>query len=527
MFFLNGAFLKNIALKCVGLEETGLKCAGIRNLSAKKIGSVTFWLAAFSACFASEVFAMDWNISPYVGITHLYSDNLNLAVPEEARSDSVTQVDPGVSADGEAKRLKLNLKYTYQNIFYSKNSQANNSNHQLNAKVNSELVENDLFFDIYANANQQLLAPQNSPVLDNTYLVERTDVRAIRLAPYITPRFGDKAQGRLSYSKGFVQVEKGASDRVSDAVQFNMDSGPGFTRFLWHVDYSNTMEQRKQAEDVRFENAEGRFNYILYNRLIFLSKFGYNNDQLQTRDTVTNGSYQSFGLGLTLAKNLNLSALYGKEYKSVSTNWNPTTRTSLAVEWRDTTIGSNPGKVWDGSFSVNTRKMRWVASYQETTTTFQLLQLNQSSPEDLLSAQPVEFGVTDEVFVRKLGRLAVAYQRAKSALSVSFYHEKRDFQQTSFGQTGYGGSAGWNWRMSARNTFNMSVGSINRKFEVNGIRDKLTNLDVSFQRKLRRQFAVAFAYRYIVGDSDIASRSYHENRVSANVNYVFDSRQSI
>ena len=160
-------------------------------------------------------------------------------------------------------------------------------------------------------------------------------------------------------------------------------------------------------------------------------------------------------------------------------------------------------------------------SYQVDTTTTQQLQQNTASDNNTISP---EFGLTDDVFERKLGRLSFTYSRAISQWNVAYYNEKRTSQRTAETEQTYGVSASLKWRLGARTNFSITGTSESRKFDNEDSSDKTHIAAVSFNRNLERRSSASIGFRSINQDSDVESRSYSENRIFASANIVFTNQ---
>jgi uncharacterized protein (PEP-CTERM system associated) len=298
----------------------------------------------------------------------------------------------------------------------------------------------------------------------------------------------------------------------------------------WSLSYNNIDEERKDANTINFENGFADARYRLVNSLSFLAYYGYANNDYQTTQPINNGSYWAFGLGWRPNDKLGVDAVYGNEYQSATIDWDPTSRTTLTASWRNTDIGLNAGKTWSGAFSLRTRRTEWIARYLEDTTTTQQIQVLPDAiapPEETNQDQSLEqqssfdFGVTDEVFVRKRGQFRINYTRAKSDLSLSVFNEKRIFLSSDTEQQSQGGGGFWNWDISGKTSFNILFRTEERLIQLGEPPDDFRLAEAGFEWMLKRPFSASATYRYTKLDSEVEGRSYEENRAILRLNMIF------
>lgn len=70
----------------------------------------------------------EWQITPRISVGTTFSDNIRLAPSDEAESDLVLQVDPGVSVRKQGGRLELRFDYTAQGLLYTQQGETKLNN---------------------------------------------------------------------------------------------------------------------------------------------------------------------------------------------------------------------------------------------------------------------------------------------------------------------------------------------------------------------------------------------------------------
>lgn len=480
--------------------------------------------------YAPAGHASNWEIVPALSFIQHYTDNLFLEENALRSEDYVTEVNPAIAINADARRLDVNFNYVMQNLFYQNNNEYNDTNHLLQLDANSELVKDNLFFDVAGSIDQQIVSFDQSVPVDNVNIGNRTEVRALSMSPYLVTDMGGLMATDVRYLHGITKIEEGASDSVTDSVTVNLANGRQITRFTWNLSYNTINEERKdEAETIKFENGFANASYRLFNSVSLIANYGYANNDYQSTQPVNNGSYGAFGIGWSPNEKFSLEAVYGSEYRAASVKLDPTPRTSLSAGWRDTDIGLNPGKSWNGEFSLRIRRAEWIARYLEDTTTTQQIQVlpdsfdttgggNQNVDQNTTT---LGFGVTNEVFVRKRGQLTLNLTRAKSVFTLGYFDETRNYQTSAVEQRLNGGNGSWNWAISGKTRFNILLNMEKRQAQTEETPDDFQFAEASMEWLLKRPFSASATYRYTSLDSDVATRSYQENRVILRLNAVF------
>lgn len=478
-----------------------------------------------------------WEVTPTLSVAEIYTDNVELASEGSEEQEFVTEIRPGISVVGTGRRLRLSADYRMQNLFYVEDSDRNSTNHQFRGQANSELVKELFFLDASATVRQVLITPEDGVRLDNIATGNRTDAQTYSISPYLRSRFGGYAQGLARYRRTAVRVDEGASDSDTDTVEASLRSGPKFTRFVWSLAYQSQQQDRETATDFDRTTARADARYRLTDSWSLLGLAGYEDQELRTSRQFEEGTYWAVGLGWRPNRHIGVDALYGDEFRSASVNWNPTTRTSLSVSWRDREVGLNPGEVWTASGSVRTRRTSWQLSYQETTETFQtLLPAGQvfvyvdpltgdvfPDPGPGLVEVPLfdTFELTDEVFERKIGRASVGVQTGKTSLLFSIFDERREFLSRLDEERNYGARASWNWRVGALTSTIATASWRHREGRAGQTEDDFWHIEAGLDRQIGRDWTASLRYRHAELDSERAGRGYEENRVTARLNMRF------
>ena len=277
--------------------------------------------------------AMDWNVKPSLNLSETYSDNIPLAPRGKEQSEFVTQINPGVSLTGDAPRLKLNLNYRMQNLFYAKDSSRNNIRHQLSANGTATLIEDTFFVDASSSIGQRLISGTGPVPLDNVSVTgNTTDVITYRVSPYLRHNFGSAASTEVRYSYDAVNYQIGGFNSTSNTISASLKSGPSFDQIPWGLNYRQQKIGSEGAgrPDVKFEMLTGNVSYILSRKFSLIAQGGYeqNSYAFAASGQRPSGSFWSAGANWAPTSRTSLQATYGKRFfgTTYSFNLNHSTR---------------------------------------------------------------------------------------------------------------------------------------------------------------------------------------------------------
>ena len=482
-----------------------------------------------------------WTITPRLRVAEIYTDNVNLAPKGEEESDLVSEIAPGVTLTGEGRRLRVNLDYRLQALLYAESTERDDVFHRLQSSANAELIKERIFVDASANYTQRNLFNTGRIARDNiSGDGERTDVATYRVSPYWRERFAGYADAELRYSRSGVLVD---SPQVSDSdrnrVDFNARSGRRSPVLTWRLDYLYDRQDREDAPDFEEQEVEGEVRDPLLDDLRLLALAGYAESDFLSSRNIVDGSYWSIGAAWRPSRFFAVEGGVGENNEFLNVNLNPSRRTSLAVSYRNRSVGADPGDRYNGVLTYRIRRGQVGARYSERTTTIQrlLLEEQEGLPLDPLDEQPIldEQGqpafssvdlptLTDEVFVQKRFELFAGFRLGKkSNLNLTLFDVRREFDETGDDEDEIGGRATWRWRLRPRTRLSSEIQLRHIDFRELSTEDEAD--DGIFRIGLTQDFARAIAgtleYRFRRRDSSNEDSSFDENRVEARLNMSF------
>jgi hypothetical protein len=485
----------------------------------------------------SVSYASDWRFTPSFTASEVYSDNINLGIAGREKGAFVTEVTPGISIRNKSARNRLNLDYRVQNLLNAGGNSNFDSFHQLQFNSNSEIIRNSIFLDLNSSIGQQNINNRISANDNFSGKNNRTDVINYSISPYWTPHFNGYANGevRFKYSQLLLDNDL-ASDSENLDYSIRLNSGRRFTWFTWFIDHNRSDQNRTDGNDVVFQDTLGEMRWHINRYFNVFAQAGYVDNQFQqTTDRSDNGLFYSFGGKWKPNQRFSLEGAYGNN-SFVTLDIMPTRHMHWVTTYRNNDKGINTGDIWESSFSYETKKSVWKASYSEETTTIQS-ELSRVPGFTVLDDfgnpvfNPVVNGVissdttlptlNNEVLFTKKGEVSVAYNTGKSKVSVRAFSARTTFQTTQEINNVIGAEGFLDWRFTRRNTLFIRPGW--QQITRDDSKDKRWNVSVGFMRRIpisigrKGKLNAKIEYQYVNQQSNVVINEFIENRITANL----------
>jgi uncharacterized protein (PEP-CTERM system associated) len=475
-------------------------------------------------------------IKPSVVAEEVYTDNITLAAPGDERDDLVTDVSPGFLLSKPDGRVKLNLDYRLQSLFYRRETDRNTTHQKLRATMDTELVRKRFFIEGLSSIGQRTIGVDGLNAGDNIHVLERTNVRTARISPYFQNDFGGFASATARYTYETARYSSRISDSNNNSLSLDLLSGRQFRRMPWELRYNQESLNRENRVDTERETTRGNIRYHVNNSWSGVARGGVENynSGIGRSNQFRDGTYWEVGPSWHPNQRLRIDFFYGNRSRSASVAWNPTVRTALMINWRDRTVGLLPGEVWKGSFSLRTRRTQWQLKYSESITTFQQLQfegryLDLDTGELVITPEPGQnveilpvdiFSLIDEVFLRKRGQLSFRINGAKGYVTIQYTDEQREHLESDILRTVQRGDIIWSRKVGYMTTASLDLG-MQRTQDDAGQGGNLKQVGAMLQRSARAGLEVALIYRYSARDDRDNRRNYTENQLRFQISKEF------
>jgi uncharacterized protein (PEP-CTERM system associated) len=455
----------------ISLTNTGLHRSALHRSAARAAGAIVIALA-----LPHRASGADWTLQPTLTLRESYSDNIRLAPPQEAQSAWVSEISPGIAVTGNTRALKLNLAYQIQKIVAQ--SEPDRLSQQLSASATAVLLADRIFIDINSSISQQNNSAFGPQLVDNIYITgNQSTIKTNSISPYMRYRMNGFASTALRYTHGTV-----SSDTLSiqtDALMLDLVGDKGGRRWNWSANYSQRTSHDSLLAPVTTSNGSLSLNLPLTATLGLFATTGYEKSDYQARTSV---------------------APVGRSW-SAGASWNPSSRTSVTA--------SAGRRYFGNTYAVNASHRRhnsvWNIVYSEDITTNYaqfLVQsrsdtsalLNQlwqvSIPDSVLRQQAIDVYIglgqligsgvgnlnyfSHRYFLQKQLNMSAALSGARSTLVMTLSSSRSTAQtvinidslllganesQLEDQSRRVGANMSWNWRMSSKNSVNLSASS--------------------------------------------------------------------
>jgi uncharacterized protein (PEP-CTERM system associated) len=460
--------------------------------------------------------AGEWERTARVDVRTTYSDNIGLAPPGDEESDLVFEVRPGISIHGEGARVKLDLDYSPALYAYTQAGDTEIA-HRLQADSTLELVEQHLFVDLTAGANQanQRAGRYAADSLSRTDDLVQTFFWG--LTPSYRHHFGSYADLllRYGYDQFFYDSDdaggraSATSDSVSHRVEGQLSSGRRFAGLGWEVSFeSQKVDYRdEEVEDPTFERWNARVTRPFDRQLSVFAGVGYEDN-----------SYAALGGDTS-----------GPSWE-VGGSWNPSERTSLELAGGDRYYGP----FYDLAFSHRARRTVWKAAYNEEVTTTRDIQLEQrivqlvdefGEPIRDPLGRPIDVPIdvpvpSTEVLLRKRLDGSVSLLGRRTTTTLGLYHDRREYQETAENETVIGS------RVTIRRDLSrQTTGALEGVWQTESLQEGgdsvYWELGLRLTRHLAEDVLGVLEYRYVNNSGDREEDDYRESRLTAGVAVTF------
>lgn len=495
----------------------------------------------FAVLLAFPATAAQWTFTPSVQGSEIYTDNVTLAPSSSRQGDWVTQVIPGISIDAVGPKLKFNLNYAPQILYYSRDVQDKNDIYQNgSATLKAELADKLLFLDAGANVGQQNISLTGPITSSNVYTTgNRATVKTFYVSPYFLHDFGSEVHAELRYRFNATDSNQvGTSqDSNTNALALRLASGAAHKDLTWSLDYDwGTTDYKSQLNpDLDSETILGTARYLVTPTVGLLARGGY--ESYKRGDVIPESNGWGWGAGF---------------------DWAPSPRTKLTALFGERFYGSS----YNVDFRHRTRLLDLRAGYAEsvTTTTQQFFvpatgstsvyldQLYANTIPDPVARQdavntvisqlgipsslnaPVNY-YTNNLFVQKGWNGSIALRGVRNTVIANVFTSRRQaiigftFLPGSVNPNNntqqIGGSLSWSLQITPRDGLSVLGAYTRNDFKGSGRVDDLANLGIGYTRQFQKKFSGSLSFRRQERDSTLGGSDYTENSIAGSVSITF------
>ena len=495
-------------------------------------------LLALLACPAR---AEKWDVVPSLSVAETHSDNISLVQDASKQSDWVTQVTPGISIAATGARLRFNVSYAPEFVYHARGQREDQVFQRGNAVAYAELAKQFLYLEAGARVDQYDISLQGPLATSNINTTgNRAAVTTSFVSPYLLRDFGSAVRGeaRFTYSSWNSDGATVLPDNEANRVNLRLASGPAYKLLTWDIGYTReSITYDENQQETLTEVITGNARRLISSTVGLLAQAGYESYASGIPGSVLEGSRWGAGLEWTPTPRTRLAATAGKRFDDDAYSFEFQHRTRLTT--------------WSAGYSedvTTTRSEFFVPATASTAGTVDQLFLSQfpdpvarqKAVEEFIArtglppslSAPVNF-FSDQMFLVKRWQASAGFLGVRNTLLANAFAETRemlfggavgpgtgDFTASNAIRAA-GASLAWNWRVTARNAWNLGAGYTRNEFLDSNRVDDLTYIRMGFTRQFQPRVSGSLYYRRQQNESEQSAFSYTENAGVATLQMKF------
>ena len=444
-------------------------------------------------------------VAPSLTLRQTATDNVTLA-PRDRESDFITQLIPALSLCRVGPRVRAQMDYQGQALYYWDDQDRNDFLHRLNADTTTTVIRDALFLDAGALYEQQPITSRGAISDDNALVTgNRTNAATLRASPYLI-----QDVGRLGTSITRLGVRRTVYDEdipnvTQQSASFLLTSPPAADPVSWQAAVQTQRVSRSgQIRNQYFDDAYGELGHLIRPRLRLLARYGRETERF------ADGSVDRFGA----------------EYWNAGFRWTGV-RTNVEARYGRRFYGDSYLLSIDRRAARLTTRLSYTES-QQVSDRFTLLsaedaglppQIEDPGTGDMLDTPPIVVA-DNEVFIRKRTALSTTYSTGRSRASLTAFHATREFQVAEDDEERFGADARLRWQWLPRTAVIPRVRWERVTFR-DDRRDILWGAQVSIAQLLGQDMQAGATVRHQQRSSNDRDAEYTENAIILELTRMF------
>jgi hypothetical protein len=435
--------------------------------------------------------AAQWEFTPRVSLAQTWTDNVQLAEDGFEEDEWISELRPGFSLAGEGARVKLNLDYDLQALWFADNSEFDDTFHQASGRGNFILVPESLFLDGFLRLDQQNIDTSGRVGFSNLFRTgNRTDALVFGASPYHTGRYGNWAESLLRFDYQGVRYQNtdettiDIEDSDTQAISGWFGSPERARGVSWRTRASYSRTEFEEAREFEYGQAALELGVPVGLRTRLTATAGLESDVQE--DPSIGGFDESFWL--------------------VGMEWDPDELQSLSLGVGERYFGTS----YAASYSRRGSRGSFELSYDETPTTAGL-QLGDDGIFQPGQRPGGSATLDTRVFLSKRFAATARYELVRSTITARAYSDRRTYEDDS-GDTEdvAGATLRYDWDFAPRTTIGLSADFEQRDFGGAQGQDDYLDLGLRVVRQITRTLSGTLQVSHFKRDSD-AREEYSAN----------------
>ena len=462
-------------------------------------------------------FSGKWSLEPTVGTFLTGTDNVALVPNEFKDPGMVMTVAPGIILRATTPRfaasLDADVQLRYKEVFGGNTLNVDDGFDavlDLLGASTTEIASNTLFFDLNAAITQQAQNSDDATSLSPFIDTNRSTTASVVARPFLLHRFGDYANGTLTYTlSAFVQNDDNDSSvfdafsedsesNITNEIRYGLQSGTEFPKFRWGFNALASEQSRSDQSNVRRADVDLDGRYPLNRAFDFTASIGYQ----WFRDGTTND--------------------FDGIAWSVGGDYHPSPRFRLSLSYGRRDDGSN----WAAflNYDISPRTNFRLSYSEELTTSEQAFSqsvggLQRDADGNIIGSdgQPFDpatgdFDFDDQTQFRRSFSASFSTQQGPNVFGLNGRITMQESRPEGTNDDTYSINGSWTRSLNASTTGQLSVGYTIRQEDVED--DNTFSAQVRVDRTLLRTLDGFATYGFQIRDSNISARDFMENVVT-------------
>lgn len=459
----------------------------------KRTSKLAIVLSVAALAAPAVVGAAPWEFTPRVALGQVWTDNIQLVPDGLEESDWITELRPGFTLATEGPRVRLDLDYDLQALWFNDFNELDDIYHQLDGNGNFVLLPESLFLDAFARYDQQNVDTSGRMAFSNLFDTDnRTDTFVYGASPYHVGRWGNWGESLVRYQHQAVRysnTDPGAAaveDSDSNAVAASIGSPAAARGPSWRLGGSYNRTEFEQAREYEYARAALDLGVPVGLRTRLTGTYGQESDVAE--DSSQGGLDSSFWY--------------------VGVAWEPSELQSLEARVGERFFGT----AWELHWRRRGSRGELTVDYTEEPTT----SAGVLGDENIFAPGVSPGGVgslNTRVILQKRLSGSASYEFARSDITARVYSDRREYQDAVGGtEKNVGATLEYNWAAAARTRVGL-LATWQRTEPLADRRDNYNEIAASVTRELTRTLSAVFRVSHFQRNSNIDD-DYQANVVS-------------
>lgn len=475
---------------------------------------------AIAGLTAVPMAVADIDVTPRLQVRQTWTDTSNLDQRLPNNGDFITTISPGVDVSGATPRVQTSINYTLNGLVFWRNSSQSDIRHNLNAAINTEVLEDRFFVNARGSVNQQFqnFGGQISNFNAN-FTQNRVTVQNYSVTPRWRERLGTFANAELSYTYGL--IKQGGNPLTDNAIgvgflanatshrgNFSLRDADDSDKLGWTWNSTYQSIDRSGIRNFDFESYESilDLSYELSRKVTLLSSIGYEDIRDDTLLVAQTGSVWDVGMRWRPGPRSTIEGRVGRRFND--TVFSALARYSFSdSDQIEATYSEDIAVANRNSFLLVNRQARIDNNNVPILPGFN---------DEVFDSESF---LTDAAFRQQRAALSLIRQLRKTTLSSQAFWSKRIFEGNAINSS-YGITLSGVYRIDAAQSVSMQGTFRHTQFGP-VFQDDFLGLTPSYTYAFSPNLNAAASYNYTKRFSDVPGLPLSTNSISLSLTALF------